>query len=334
MIYPWQTAVWSRLLHLKDEKKLAHALLFNGVAGIGKVHFADELVKGFFCRDKVSAVEKGKLHKESACHACSLLTGRVHPNVRWIEPEKNGDAIKIDQIREVIAFLSHTSLQGELRIALLHPAEAMNSNAANALLKTLEEPASGAMLILISHRPGLLPATVRSRCQRVDFALPSQHQAEVWLGEQRVKQPQELSAALKLAHGAPLTALAYLKEKQLVLRKTIFEDLHRVMLGKADPLQIAAQKSDVETLTYIDLSLAWIMDVLRMQLSGSDSLTNINMVSALEEIKEGSDMQKNISLMTYLHSLRCQLLAGFNLNNQLVLENILIRFKECGVSCS
>ena len=85
------------------------------------------------------------------CHACRLIAGRAHPNVLWVEPEKEGQTIKVDQIREVSEFVNQSSLQGVHRIVLINPANAMNMHAANALLKTLEEPSSGA-IIFICHR--------------------------------------------------------------------------------------------------------------------------------------------------------------------------------------
>src|SRR5690606_13775505 len=115
------------------------------------------------------------------CHACRLVEERTHPDLYWVEPEKAGHAIKVDQIRELGHFISQSGLMNLQRLAVIYPAEAMNVNAANALLKTLEEPAEGAHIILVSHQAGGLPATVRSRCQQILFTKPDKQIAINWL---------------------------------------------------------------------------------------------------------------------------------------------------------
>ena len=167
MIFPWQVNQWQQLLQAKSQQRLAHAMLFTGLPGIGKAIFAQHFSSALLCQ---------KLNPDGnpcdRCHSCRLIAGRAHPNMLWLEPEKPGQAIKIDQVRDVSEFISQTSLQGDYRIVIINPADDMNTNAANALLKTLEEPSSGAHLILISNQNERLPATILSRCQRVVFQRP------------------------------------------------------------------------------------------------------------------------------------------------------------------
>src|SRR5438045_2591489 len=177
MIFPWQQEQWQQLWRAKQENRLPHALLCTGMAGIGKTQFIEEFVRAYCCTQSSDNLE-------CACHSCRLIENKSHPNVLWMQPEKIGSAIKVDQIREVSEFVQLTSLQDAFRIVVINPADAMNTNAANALLKTLEEPADGALIILISNYASQLPATVLSRCQRLVLSRPSTELGLNWLKKQ------------------------------------------------------------------------------------------------------------------------------------------------------
>ena len=146
MIFPWQQKEWRQLCRAKESGRLPHALLFSGLAGIGKTQLADYFSRLLLCQQFQTEYDP-----KCQCHSCRLAEGRAHPNVLWITPEKEGQAIKVDQIREVSDFIYQSARQGEYNIVVIHPANQMNVNAANALLKTLEEPPHGSLLILISQ---------------------------------------------------------------------------------------------------------------------------------------------------------------------------------------
>src|SRR5437867_10551148 len=131
MTYPWHTNQWQQLWRSKNENRLPHALLLSGVVGIGKAKFADDFARALLCRASPDFYCK-------QCHSCRLMQDRVHPNVVLVEPDGEGHAIKVDQIRGIIDFMNQSSLHGDYRIAIISPAISMNANAANALLKTLE----------------------------------------------------------------------------------------------------------------------------------------------------------------------------------------------------
>jgi DNA polymerase III subunit delta' len=131
----------------------------------------------------------------------------VEPEVLWAEkPEKPSLVIKVEQVRELADFLYVGSHRGRLRVALVHPAEDMNENAANALLKGLEEPPAAAVFILVSDRPAQLLPTIRSRCVAVPVPLPPPEAALQWLGGQGLKEPERW---LAYAGGAPLLAVEH-----------------------------------------------------------------------------------------------------------------------------
>ncbi|MFZ2314070.1 MAG: DNA polymerase III subunit delta' [Gammaproteobacteria bacterium] len=320
MIFPWQENQWQQLQVAKKQERLPHALLLTGLNGTGKSIFADAFSRMMLCSQPA---QNGLPCNE--CHPCRLIIGRAHPNVLWVEPEKEGQAIKVDQIREVSEFVSQSSMRGEYRMVIITPANNMNTNAANALLKTLEEPASGAMLILISHQSAGLPATILSRCQRVAFPMPPKTQALNWLQGQ---VEQDAALLLNLANGAPLAALKLKEGDTLEIRKELFQGLSALSNKQADPLKLATKLQSHEPLMLIDFFLTWTMDILRLQL-GDHNIINQDHNDELNALTTRIKLDKTNKLMVYLQQLRGQLYSGLNLNKQLLLENALLRWMEC-----
>lgn len=196
MIFPWHEPYWQQLLFANKSKRLPHALLLSGLSGLGKALFAERFIRLLLCERK-NLIDHSC--KGNECHACHLITNRSHPNILWLFPEK--DTIKVDQIRQANEFAQHSSFTDDYRFVLINPANAMNISAANALLKTLEEPPAQVILILISDAPYCLPATIRSRCQRLHFQLPDQQNALSWLQANLSTQTIAPELLLKLARG-------------------------------------------------------------------------------------------------------------------------------------
>lgn len=222
MIYPWQTDDWARLQALRAH--WPHALLLYGQAGIGKLAFARHLAKGFLCE---TPRENGE--PCGACAACTWFEQGNHPDYRIVVPEalaaelpgaadepKAADAdeggkktktpskeIKIEQVRALVDFCGIASHRGGARVVVLYPAEALNVAAANALLKTLEEPPSGVVFLLVSARIDRLLPTIVSRCRQWPMTVPAPDAAAAWLAAQNVA---DANALLAEAGGAPLAA--------------------------------------------------------------------------------------------------------------------------------
>jgi len=220
VIYEWNEQVWASLAG--SAERLPHALLIHGPAGTGKRALAEHFAQFLLCEEVAE-----KRRPCGRCSACRWFTSGNHPDLRWLEPEAiakppavdEGDQegrsarsakpsleIKVEQVRGLAEFLNIGSHRGRHRIALIHPAEDMNLHAANSLLKSLEEPPSGAVFVLVSHRPARLLPTIRSRCVAVPVGLPSPEGAETWLRENGVT---DAGRWLAFAGGAPLRALEY-----------------------------------------------------------------------------------------------------------------------------
>lgn len=197
-VFPWQEARWKRVERLRSAGRLPHALLISGPGGTGEGLFADALMQALLCTAPAPTAPCG------SCRACHEYVAGTHPDAVRVEPEEAGKAIGIDRIRELTARLNLTS-GGRSKVARIEPADAMTLAAANSLLKTLEEPPGDSALLLVSERPARLPATVRSRCQRITFGLPERESALQWLqGQIKLEQPAHW---LDRAGGAPLRAL-------------------------------------------------------------------------------------------------------------------------------
>lgn len=159
--YPWHEQAWQRYAGALERQQVAHALLVHGEGGLHKLMLARNIGRSLLCQQRLpDASACGR------CRSCLLAQAGNHPD--WVEVGLEDSAvIKIDQIRELSQRLAMRPQLAERQVALLWPAERMNVAAANALLKTLEEPAADTHLLLVADRIGRMPATIRSRCQRL-----------------------------------------------------------------------------------------------------------------------------------------------------------------------
>lgn len=153
---------WHYLNKRWQANNLPHAMLLTGQSHLDKSLFAFNFAKYLFCTNKTKTFC-------GDCRSCQLIQAESHPDIYHLQPEEKGKAIRIDQIRELIVQLNQTAQQNSYKIAIISPADSLNQAAANALLKTLEEPSANTIIFLISEQISLLPATIRSRCQIIKF---------------------------------------------------------------------------------------------------------------------------------------------------------------------
>ena len=256
-ILPLQQETWNRLAGLSA--RAPHALLLHGPQGIGKLELAERFAQFMLCEAAGKRAEPcGK------CDGCRWFLAGNHPDMRFIEPEtiarrpaadsgeggekskaKPSAEIKIDQVRGLADFVNLASHRGGKRIVIVHPAEAMNAPAANALLKSLEEPPESAMFLLVSHRAARLLPTVRSRCVPVPVPLPAPEAAHAWLEKQGVR---DASRRLAFAGGAPLLALEDAKGGR---GERADQMLDALATGNLEPLQGTRDREELELLAEV-----------------------------------------------------------------------------------
>lgn len=260
MHYPWQKDQWQQLELLVEQQRLPHALILAGPKHIGKHQFALSLAQRLLCRDPLGGYPCGH------CKSCNLIAADSHPDMVKIEPEDQGKAIRIDLIRELGNFIAKTSQQGGWKVAIIHPAESMNINAANALLKNLEEPGADTLLLLVSHEPSRLSATIRSRCRVVKFPVPLASVVRPWLS-QVAGAKDDMERLLNYANGCPLLALQLL-ETDLLDRRQKFEGLiNDLAAQRISALSVAeaCQENDPQ------VALDWLYSALVSEVKSGQS---------------------------------------------------------------
>ena len=231
---PWQQRAFDQTVAALDAGRLGHGLLICGPAGLGK-------------REVALALADHVLARGDAAHATrtrQLITAGTHPDLQLVSfiPNKSGDKLRteivIEQVREITDKLALTPQYGVAQVVIVDPADAINRSAANALLKTLEEPQPGRYLWLISSDPARLPQTIRSRCQRLEFKLPPQHEALAWL-QQQGHSEASAREALDAARGHPGQADNWLREDGLSLRREVGRELEQLAAGKTGAVELA-----------------------------------------------------------------------------------------------
>jgi DNA polymerase-3 subunit delta' len=267
-IYPWQSQQWANITKQYSDQTLPHAFLFSGLKGTGKLHFAHCLVAFLLCERKQGA------HACGECKQCKLLRAQTHTDFRLMEPEEGSAVIKVDAIRSLVEFFTLSSMQGGAKVSILCPAESLNNNAANALLKTLEEPAGQSIIILISHAAGKLLPTIRSRCQVVDFDTPKQRQAHDWLTDNlardggRIPDEADVAALLSMSSNAPLRAKEYAEINALTENNLMLDEMASLLKNESIVTAVSSRWDDDNFSLRLAWTIRWLELILKLKMTG------------------------------------------------------------------
>jgi len=271
--------------------------MIEGPADSGKLALADAMVGKLLCTQ-----DQGQERACGQCRSCKLRIGGAHPDYFDIHPEEDSKVIKVDQVRALISRLDLTTSVSTRKVAYIHPAESMNGAAANALLKSLEEPAGITVLILVSHDPGRLPITIRSRCQAISVSQPDTQLVLNWLAKSSGKSSEQVSAALQAAGGSPLRAAHYLDSPQLDAYGQVRSGLANLL---ARPASVSVLCSKLNELNPIEL-WRWLStctgELIKSRMAGLP-LTwlpdNIQLKNkALLELQRQADINRKLSATT------------------------------------
>ncbi len=324
MAYPWHQALFDALLERKD--RLPHALLLRGTQGIGKLAFAEALARALLCEQP----EQGG-RACGRCAACGWAEQRSHPDVRRLEPEsldpqreagegedrkKPSEQIQVEQVRAIADFINFTSHRGGAKIVLIHPAEALNVNAANALLKNLEEPPPRTYFLLVAHRWHQMLPTVQSRCQHVALPPPPAAVAHDWLRQQGLREPE---LALAQAGGAPLLAQRF--DDEYWQQRGQF--LKAIADGAFDPLSAAERLRDQEPRSILGWMQKWSFDLGCHMVTGTVRY-NHDFAPAIAASAAGLDLLE--VLRFHRQMVRLQRSVSHPLNARLFLEQLLLTY--------
>ncbi len=317
-LLPWHTRQWQTLQQQIGQNRLPHAMLMHGPQGVGKWQFVNTLAAALLCEKSQGSMACG------GCSACHLLAVNNHPDLQVVRVEDDKKSIAIDQIRDLIEYLSLTPHSASFKIAIVNEADLMTVNAANSLLKTLEEPPSSALIFLISHHPERLLPTILSRCQKISFALPPEAMADEWLA-QSVGQAGRRKALLALANGAPLLALEFEHQDVIEQRQQQFAALLELGQGKLDPVSAAEIWLKLDLEMTINNMQSWVMDLLRLKTSTRPpKLTNADLQDSLSQLARQASLQGILQFQSHLFENTKWI--GSNANPQLMMEDVLIRW--------
>jgi DNA polymerase-3 subunit delta' len=303
---PWHTAVRDRMLSQVEQGRLPHALLLVGPQFSGKAQLALWLARYLLCAGPEGPCNCGH------CHACELSATGAHGDLRWVEPGEKSRTIKIDQVREAMDFATRTASFGSRKVIVLEPADAMNLNACNALLKSLEEPAENTYWILICHRLFTLPATIRSRCRMHRLGMPDEEACLDWL--QLTTGSREQSAELlSLADGRPLLAQRYYTEgnwDDITARR---HGLRALLTGRISVPEAVGLWGEEDAGSFLQ-SLA-------------DDLQRLCVALPLERLRTGRG-RALFRLLDDIHGLQRAVGAGSNPGRQLLLETTMLKIRR------
>jgi len=320
IVLPWNRLGLERLIGVQ----LPHALLIHGPQGVGKLSFAQNLAQSLLCESPTGGLACGR------CPACGWFQSSSHPDFRLVEPgnlaepenveqgaSKGSARIRIDQIRGLADFINLSSHRGGAKVILIHPAEALNTNAANALLKNLEEPPAGTYFLLVAHRIHFLLPTIRSRCQQIALTAPEPQAAIEWLQAQGTPDP-----ALSLAHtgNAPLLARE-LAERQYWQQRESF--LAHIAAPGFNPLAVAEEVCDYAIRDIVSWLQKWTFDLVFQKFLGKVRY-NPDRAAALSALAARIDA---LSMLRFHREvLRLQRVIDHPLHPRLLVEQLLIDY--------
>ena len=315
-IYPWQQAYWQRLQEAHKKQQLAHAYLFSGPAGLGKnsfaKHFAASLLcTHFFPTEKICG----------QCHACHMLSAHSHPDQIILKPEDQKKTIGVEQIRQLSSQLFNSPHSGQRRVVILPEAHLLTLAAANALLKTLEEPGDDIIFLFITEHLYLLPITLRSRCQLLSFTPLSQTQVTAYLQEHDAPCRDQAIIA-NLCQGAPLKSQLW--QQALTKRQDILQALHTLIEGQAEPCAIAEHYQAIEMTILISCLYSYISDCIRLKMHmPKDSIINQDCFNTLQITSDKFALQPLFDLLDRILTIKQQQDSPYHLNRQACLEDFL-----------
>lgn len=300
MDIPWQKELASKWLAASEQHRLPHAVLVAGPPGVGKRALAAWMVSRKLCSNSDSVPAYPFERPE-------------HPDLHWLSRPEDKTSILIDQVRALVHDLSLTSHSGHGKAAVIEPAQLMTNSAANSLLKTLEEPPGDALLVLVADRIGRLPATIFSRCQRIEVRVPAKEVALEWLD--RLHPGKTWSEPLRMAGYAPLAAIDALESLEASLAMS--REFEAVALGKLSPVEIAAKWGKADVSFVLDWLARQVQQVARSLVGGDPPG-----IAAGNSVLQRMDRRNVFCYLDQINRLRGQPQGSFNVT--VVLEGLLI----------
>lgn len=325
-LLPWHVTTYQKLWQSYQADRLSHAVLLTAPMGSGKRRFAAQLGQALLC---TKPTDEGQPCGD--CHACRLVVAGNHPDLLWLNPPPEKRIINIDQVRQLVVAMTKTAQLSRYKVVIIDPAEAMNIAAANALLKTLEEPTPNTLLVLLSAQPAMLLPTIRSRCQVLSLPPASRDEAERWLQTGQVMASGAAQQqALALTEYRPLLAEQLLGDNGLAERQSITQNLINALENQSDPVQVASELQ-IDLGQTIEMMQVLVRDILYIKCSGDvqgllDRADEQKIMALSQRLNVPQLLQYESKLLDYARSLK----RNVQLNAGLVAEDICITATQQG----
>lgn len=321
--YPWHKKQQHFLLEQKQKKRLAHALLLTGSRHLGKFDFACAFAALLLCEQHSQDCEQAC----GDCHACCLLKNLTHPDFFLVEPEKENAAIGIDAIRKLGESITKTAQRNGKRVVIIAPAENMTDEAANALLKRLEEPGADLHFLLVSHASDALLATIRSRCQKLLFSVPLNQDVLPWLELRVADTGVAASVLLEDASGAPLLAFANANDPLYQEKQNILLSLMALLKGEVFVSLLLRQWGSYNLITLLNWWSAWLLDISKLHAGAEHRFLKHQSACALIEDFAGMLVAEDLlAFIDVLNEMNAKLQAAVPVNKEILLESLLIKW--------
>ena len=308
----WLGTETARLRAAFAAGRLPHALLVHEAPGTGGEWLALWAARMVLCSNRAEA-------PCGHCGPCQRVAQGQHPDLTFVRPLETSTQIRIEQVRELAAELVLTAHQGGYKVGILSPADSMNRFAANALLKTLEEPPHGTLLILVASQPSRLPATILSRCQRVRIRAPERAAAVAWL--EATRGPGDWGKMLGVLGTTPMSAVEADPAAVVEVATEVRRGLEEAVAGEGDPVATAERWARSELPLRLTCVENWLTERIRARIGGGTHFTEVRAGTHSRGHADSLDLRQ---LFGFLDAVR-ELKSSFDapINRGLALESLL-----------
>ena len=320
MWYPWLNPPYRQIIARHQSHQAHHALLIQAIEGMGDDALVWGVSRWLMCQQPEGLKSCGH------CHGCSLMQAHTHPDWYRLEAEKGKSSLGIDAVRDVTEKLYHFAQQGGAKIVWLPDASQLTEAAANALLKTLEEPPADCWFFLSAREPARLLPTLRSRCMTWHLSPPDETQSLQWLNKQLPQSEAVARAALRLSNGAPSAALALLQPERWQARETLCNTLLAAL--SSDVLQLLPTLNSNDVAERLSWLISLLVDAMKMQQGASHWLSNGDRPDVVTQLAQRLNSGAlNESAQQWMQC-REQLLHVTSLNRELMLTDRLLAWSR------
>lgn len=307
----WHKKSWDRYIAARKQQKLPHAMLITGEQGIGKSLFAERLVKTLLCTDNKTDEACGK------CQSCKTYESQSNPDFLKIDLLEDKTQITVDQIRSMNDFINYSRSFDAYKVILINQVDRLNINAANSLLKNLEEPSDNTVIILISSQFSRLIATIKSRCQRLHIASPTLAQTKEWLTQNSIDTAQLSEQNLV----RPLNALQ-IENSEIEKQESLYQDIAAIIHDEVNLIQVAKKyEKELSLADFIDWQLVLLKQLIKQKIIDvkNNKCNNINNIE--------NDFNLNTLWKIYHEIINQKQYIHTSVNSLMFIENVLLLWK-------